>query len=173
MKKTLSIKLILSVFVVCGVLLGYTAVTHASAVTFTDLNQKYLPGTSLDITNATGVTWTDFHFVLSPAGVGLTVGDYSGPGTAAWTLPHYLHFPDDFDYNYYVDVTGLSIPDGNIYSLSFTTGQGGEVLPVQGFIPSGHPTIEGQISAVPEPTTLLLVGAGLLGVGFFRRKFAI
>ena len=36
--------------------------------------------------------------------------------------------------------------------------------------PPGDTTIQGQVSATPEPATLSLIGGALLGLGFLRRK---
>jgi hypothetical protein len=40
--------------------------------------------------------------------------------------------------------------------------------------PAGDTTVQGTVnsSAIPEPATLLLLGAGLLGLGVLRRKRA-
>lgn len=165
MNKTSLIKLILTVVIVCGVLLGYTAVTHATVFTYTSNTEKYLGSGYLELINETGVTWTDFHFGLTGyVGAWGFVGDsYSGPGIAEYGGGYYgLYQP--------LDITGLNIPDGSTYSLSFEVGHVGEVL--SGYFVTGTPSIGGA-SAVPEPTSLLLIGAGLLGVGFLRRRLSM
>jgi len=138
--------------------------------------------------NNTGVAWTDFHFQIRsvPRDVLISLGippdqaipamgsfgfidapggghdgtAYDGPGTysidALWKN---------------VDVVGLNIPDQGLYAFTLDTDDF-ESIGFYGIY--GTPTTNGEPppnGQVPEPTTMLLLGSGLLGLWGFRKKF--
>lgn len=177
--------------VCCGLFAIFLLATpaHATSVTFTDLNAKTLLNVGHDsgiyqqnafqITNNTGVAWTDFHMIVSFATAenpNLIQGDgsiyfgdvsgisnaYSGPGTAAFqNATSYIAGGP-------VDITGISIPTGGEFDFSIGTAHG-EILGT--FFLIGNPTTGGGGSAIPEPSTMMLLGSGLVGlIGYGRKR---
>jgi hypothetical protein len=94
-------------------------------------------------------------FAVSSTGIG-----YCGPVsvTPFGTSLGFVSFDTCGDHNFFTGTFGLSIvdnlPDGTIISLAGR----GEVTPI------------GVTPTVPEPTSLLLLGSGLTGLRFFRRR---
>ena len=165
----------LIIMVVC-MLIYPTAIMGADfSATFTDLNQKFIAlesppfviDISFDVLNSTGLTWTDFHMnVLSlgfpptfiPDNTANNGTTYTGPGTDQLSGGNTI-----------IDIIGLNIPDTATYSftLDILSGELGWQL-------FGYPTVtDGNgSSSVPEPTTMLLLGSGLIGLaGYGRKKF--
>jgi len=50
------------------------------------------------------------------------------------------------------------------------TVQGGQLVNFGQIDPDVFPTLEYTVGVVPEPSTILLLGSGLAGLGFFRRR---
>lgn len=88
------------------------------------------------------------------SGIGQDLGKVTDSGFLGW-LGDNNHYAVSFDLNAVFDDANLH--GGNFYS-HFTMGCGNDNLIGQGAIPA------------PEPSTLLLLGAGLLGLGFARSR---
>ena len=128
-------------------------------------------------------------YMTTPAAVGQGTGDrlvVVNPNTGATTLLGATGF---------TDIDGLAFVGGTLYgfpnisssnvlnngpqliSLNLTNGQG-SLVPLGGgdpnsYIFDGHLPITGAASSIPEPGTLLLSGAGLLGTMIVLRRRAI
>ncbi|MDP3380895.1 MAG: PEP-CTERM sorting domain-containing protein [bacterium] len=63
---------------------------------------------------------------------------------------------------------GVNSSNGEIFEAS-----GSRTINAQGIITSNSINVSGQFEQVPEPETLLLMGIGLLGMGFFSRKSSL
>jgi hypothetical protein len=63
--------------------------------------------------------------------------------------------------------SGFFVAPSPFYSLSFQSGQ------LNNFTPSGRQVVNGSLDvvfAVPEPTSVALLGLGLVGLGLSRRR---
>jgi len=155
------------------------------SATFTTLNSKIIggqpPGSYLyinapydfEITNDTGVNWTDFHLQTSTGS--FVVDTYAGPGTAAFTNTFFVAGAPPTFPSYtgagQLDITSINIAPSGILDFTVNLAIGpSESAGFLGILITGNPTTGGT-STVPEPTTMLLLGSGLLGLWGFRRKF--
>jgi hypothetical protein len=126
------------------------------------------------ITNNTGVTWTDFHLQTSTGGF---VDDtYAGPGAGAFTNTYFVAAAPPTFPSYtgagHLDITSINIAPLGI--LDFTTNLAigpSESAGFLGILVTGNPTTGGVPPTVPEPSTLLLIGSGLIGLLGVRKKF--
>lgn len=143
---------------------------------------SFTAGTSIDVTDATGdlgstigfnpVTFKSFTF--SPTLSGTTVKD----GTELWSFT-------DKGVTYEFDMSTVSAPSRNITGSSLTLGLSGEgtmsatgsgLSPEQGTWTFNASSSGGTFSfydstaAVPEPCTLLFLGAGMTGLGLYRSR---
>ncbi len=106
-------------FMVAAALFGLAASANATPFTFNDLNPQVIGSATstgtypFELTNNTGVPWTDFHFTIGAANPPLVAlfSNYTGPGTG------YL-LQDGSGNATIFDITGLNIPQGGTYNLS-------------------------------------------------------
>ncbi len=131
--------------------------------------------TSLDVSSSAGgtliVRWSDTGFgIADPAGITLSAGGVTG-GTV--TIAGYADASDAlFGQGTLIGILG---PFGGAFSGSTTTGFGADqsfsMTLVATITHSGAKVTSVDVhQAVPEPATLLLIGAGLLGIGVISRK---
>lgn len=133
--------------------------TATGGAFYTGINSSTIVDTITAAIEAVFASYKEVALDLSevPAGVGVAVVPGSYTGTYDRTIDRTFNFdvtftgvtPGDYSFNIYATVDG-----GRVATESDRISVGGEV-------------------AVPEPSTLLLFGLGLLGLTGIRRKFKI
>ena len=118
------------------------------------LNNNVSGGLQLDVL---GTTAGPSHLIIGPPGTG---GTYSNAnGSIAGNGPHNPFLNDTATFNLAISgVTAATTISSATFSYGTTAG-----INVAG-VPTTSPTI-------PEPATYAMLGTGLLGLGFFGRKF--
>lgn len=115
---------------------------------------------------APAVTFTNIPWPFPP-GWG---PPFTGSGDPLIPLSSFIEWSPDFGGG--AEIT----PGGSLSGFSFQVSYQAGDLPFDVYFtyPSGEPVLysgtTAASSAVPEPGTLILLGSGLAGVGFFRRK---
>ena len=77
---------------------------------------------------------------------------------------NYVWYVDTLDptHTYFLDLESYVYLDGEDHNLYFQSGRFSSSLSILDAVPLSEP--------IPEPSTVFLLGAGLIGIGFYRRK---
>jgi hypothetical protein len=155
---------------------AYTQTSTAQALIGYNLSGSGDSTDTFDITNSTGVTWTDYSIIVGPPSAyspdvnesyftscsGGTLSLVTAPGNPS---------PNTGIYVNQCEVDGLSIAAGATYDLTVGIGAG-----EPGWVVYGTPSTSeggGGGTPAPEPGTMLLLSSGLIGIAGLRRKFNI
>lgn len=128
--------------------------------------------TSITLNNVNGSTSMAGLFTQTAGGLNSSGCDGSG-NFVCWELTNptssgtLFAVPDGtYDFTFYVTVNGTTLNSNSDIKAFFTDNSG-----ANGGLTSMAITVQPQTSPVPEPTSMMLLGSGLLGMaGYVRRK---
>lgn len=149
----------------------------ASAVVDTAANTLFVDVTFIGLT--TGTTASHIHCCVDSPFLNANAG-------VATQVPTFVNLPLGVTSGSFTQT--LDLTQASSYNPAFITAEGGTVPGAESALVTGmengesylniHTTqfpggeIRGQLSTVPEPSTIFLIGAGLLGIVAVRRKYA-
>lgn len=181
--------LLLLTFTVLGLSISASATTY----TGTMLGSTEVPSTGSSATGFTTLSIVDNSMTVTVDWSGLIGGTASmahvhcctAPGTNTSVAVGYSGFPAATSGTY---TATFNLLDASIYTAAFLTFGGGTATGARDALVAGlnagqaysniHDAmfpggeIRANLAAVPEPSSLLLVAAGLLGAGYVRRRHA-
>lgn len=172
---------------------GLSTTAGAATYTGTMLGMYEVPSTGSPAMGFTTLTIVDDSMTVSVNWSGLTGGPASmahvhcctAPGTNTSVAVGYSGFPAATSGTY---TATFNLLDSSIYTSAFLAASGGTATAARDALIAGlngglaysniHDAtfpggeIRANLTLVPEPSSLLLVAAGLLGAGYIRRKRA-